>query len=96
MSLRVRAMGNRPALSSLICLKLLGLWVQCLILQNADSEQMTVGTGKRTVPIPPYMTLNQDVETKKATLIVQDKDVRKQREMWGQPCFLLSSQSARH
>ncbi|KAK0515135.1 hypothetical protein JMJ35_002514 [Cladonia borealis] len=39
--------------------------------------------GKMTVQIPPYMSLDHDKETRKATLNILDREERKQREMWG-------------
>ena len=39
--------------------------------------------GALSVPLPSYMTLHQDLETKKATLGIEDRTVRAQREMWG-------------
>ncbi|MDI1489612.1 MAG: 54S ribosomal protein L6 mitochondrial [Ramalina farinacea] len=39
--------------------------------------------GKMTLPIPPYMTLDHDQASRKATLSIHDRTVRRQREMWG-------------
>jgi len=39
--------------------------------------------GKMTLQLPPYMSLEHNKETKKATLSVLDREERKQREMWG-------------
>ena len=36
-----------------------------------------------SVEVPSYMTFSQDVDSRKATLSIDDKSVRKQREMWG-------------
>lgn len=36
-----------------------------------------------TVDLPPYMTLTQNEQTRKATLKIEDRQERKQREMWG-------------
>lgn len=36
-----------------------------------------------SLQIPSYMTLNHNQETRKATFSIVDKEVRKQREMWG-------------
>ena len=36
-----------------------------------------------TIQIPPYMSLDHDKESRKATLNILDREVRKQREMWG-------------
>ncbi|KAL9067651.1 MAG: hypothetical protein Q9161_006733 [Pseudevernia consocians] len=37
--------------------------------------------------LPPYMSLDHDEETRKASLRILDRDVRKQREMWGTSTF---------
>ncbi|MCJ1243559.1 hypothetical protein MMC30_000756 [Trapelia coarctata] len=39
--------------------------------------------GKIQMPIPTYMSLKHDAETKKATLHIPDRTERKHREMWG-------------
>lgn len=36
-----------------------------------------------SVQLPPYMSLEHNKETRKATLSVLDREERKQREMWG-------------
>lgn len=38
-----------------------------------------------SVQLPPYMSLEHNQETRKATLSVLDREERKQREMWGMP-----------
>lgn len=40
-------------------------------------------TGKMTVQLPPYMSINHNKETRKASLSILDREERKQREMWG-------------
>lgn len=40
-------------------------------------------TGKMSVQLPPYMSLDHDKETRKASLSILDREERKQREMWG-------------
>ena len=40
-------------------------------------------TGKMTLQLPPYMSLDHDKETRKASLSILDREERKQREMWG-------------
>ena len=44
---------------------------------------LTLSSGKMTIQIPPYMSLDHDKETRKATLKILDREERKQREMWG-------------
>ena len=44
---------------------------------------LTLSLGKMTIQIPPYMSLDHDKETRKATLNILDREERKQREMWG-------------
>ena len=44
---------------------------------------LTSSSGKMTIQIPPYMSLDHDKESRKATLNIVDREVRKQREMWG-------------
>ena len=39
--------------------------------------------GTLMLPIPPYMTFEQDPAVRKATLKITDREERKQREMWG-------------
>ena len=51
---------------------------------------LTLGLGKMTVQIPPYMSLDHDKETRKATLNILDREERKQREMWGMSASPLS------
>ena len=36
-----------------------------------------------SVQLPPYMSLDHNQETRKASLNILDRDERKQREMWG-------------
>ncbi|KAL6714387.1 54S ribosomal protein L6 mitochondrial [Lecanora helva] len=39
--------------------------------------------GKMSLQLPPYMTIEQNPDTRKATLSILDREQRKQREMWG-------------
>ncbi|CAD6563593.1 MAG: hypothetical protein ASARMPRED_000080 [Alectoria sarmentosa] len=39
--------------------------------------------GKMSVQLPPYMSLDHDKDTRKASLSILDREERKQREMWG-------------
>lgn len=34
--------------------------------------------------LPHYLTLKYDETTRKATMTVEDRKIRKQREMWGE------------
>lgn len=47
------------------------------------ASSLTRSSGKMTIQIPPYMSLDHDKETRKATLKILDREERKQREMWG-------------
>jgi hypothetical protein len=40
-------------------------------------------TGQMTLPLPPYLTANHNVENKKVILNIGDPDVVHQRAMWG-------------
>lgn len=40
-------------------------------------------TGKISLQIPSFIKINYDGEARKATLEIQDRKIRKQREMWG-------------
>ena len=42
-----------------------------------------LSSGKMTVQIPPYMSLDHNKETRKAILSILNREERKQREMWG-------------
>ena len=42
-----------------------------------------IPAGKMSVQLPPYMSLEHNKDTRKATLSVLDREERKQREMWG-------------
>ena len=48
-----------------------------------DTYSLTFSVGKINVQLPPYMSLDYDKETRKATLSIKDRKERKQREMWG-------------
>jgi len=39
--------------------------------------------GKLSYTIPPYVTIDHDAATRKATVSIEDRLVKKQREMWG-------------
>ena len=49
--------------------------------------------GKMSVQLPPYMSLDHDKDTRKASLSILDREERKQREMWGMsaPAMLVMS-----
>ena len=40
--------------------------------------------GKMSFQLPHYLTLKYDETTRKATMTVEDRKIRKQREMWGE------------
>ena len=42
-----------------------------------------------SVQLPPYMSLDHDKETRKASLSILDREERKQREMWGMSAFAM-------
>ncbi|KAI9835946.1 MAG: hypothetical protein M1819_001844 [Sarea resinae] len=39
--------------------------------------------GKMSLKIPPFLSIEQDAESRRALLKVQDPEIRHQREMWG-------------
>ena len=39
--------------------------------------------GKMSMTIAPFIKLEHDAATRKAFVTVEDKEVKKQREMWG-------------
>ena len=43
-----------------------------------------IRAGKVTMTIPPFVNLEHDEAARKAVVTVQDREERKQREMWGQ------------
>ncbi|MCJ1443040.1 MAG: hypothetical protein MMC23_003537 [Stictis urceolatum] len=56
-----------------------------IVSKSRDVQVLEVEgpSGKMSVEVPSYMTFSQDVDSRKATLSIDDKSVRKQREMWG-------------
>ena len=42
------------------------------------------GQGKASVSLPPFLSFAVNGKTRKAALSVQDRKIRKQREMWGE------------
>jgi len=42
--------------------------------------------GKLTMTIPPFVNLEHDEAARKAVVSVNDREERKQREMWGKDC----------
>jgi len=71
---------SRRSLRSRRC-RLRGLWV-CFTLIGEE-----IGTngfaGKMSMTIPPFVKLEHDAATRKAFVTIEDKEVKKQREMWG-------------
>ena len=52
--------------------------------------------GKMSVQLPPYMSLQHNKDTRKATLSILDREERKQREMWGKCNLNLSCMVSGH
>lgn len=52
-------------------------------LKQSLAGSIDVPAGKIPLQIPPYMSLEYDKETGKASLSILDRKNRKQREMWG-------------
>jgi large subunit ribosomal protein L6 len=48
-------------------------------------------TGKLTMTIPPFVNIEHDAAARRAVVSVEDKEVRKQREMWGEYWYNLVS-----
>ena len=44
---------------------------------------LTTELGKLTMDVPAFVKLEHDVALRKAYVTVQDKEIQKQREMWG-------------
>lgn len=40
-------------------------------------------TGKMSMTIPPYIQIEHDLAARKAVVAVDNREIRKQREMWG-------------
>lgn len=46
--------------------------------------------GKLDLEIPPFLTIDHDEASKRAILSIENRDIKKQMEMWGmcnRPCF---------
>ena len=52
--------------------------------QQGATVEIEGPLGKMSLSIPAYMAIQADVEKRAYTLSVQDQEVRKQREMWGE------------
>ncbi|KAI1503486.1 ribosomal protein L6 [Biscogniauxia marginata] len=39
--------------------------------------------GQLDLEIPPYLTINHDLEARKAVLSIEDREIKQQMEMWG-------------
>lgn len=58
---------------------------------NTEGEATAdVRTGRMSVKLPPYMRLEHDTDTRKASLSILDREQRKQREMWGMSALTMS------
>lgn len=42
-----------------------------------------IDSGKLDLIIPPFVNIDHDVEARKATLSIEDQNVKQQKEMWG-------------
>jgi large subunit ribosomal protein L6 len=47
-------------------------------------------SGKMSMTIPPFVKLEHDEAARKAYVMVEDREVKKQREMWGMASFVSS------
>ncbi len=50
--------------------------------------------GKLTMTVPPFVHLEHDASARKAVVSVEDREIRKQREMWGthlKPFYVFAS-----
>ena len=56
-------------------------------LMHCFQTSSNIPAGSMTLDIPSYMTLDHNSEARKATLSIEDRDVRQQREMWGELAF---------
>lgn len=65
-------------------------WVRGVEPERKKSLSTDLRTGKMSVQLPPYMSLDHDKETRKASLSILDREQRKQREMWGMSAFTIS------
>lgn len=45
--------------------------------------------GKMSMPVPPFVQIEHDEAGRKAYVTVEDREVKKQREMWGMYPFIL-------
>ena len=52
-------------------------------IKAALAGSIDVPAGKIPLQLPPYMSLEHNKETGKASLSILDRNNRKQREMWG-------------
>lgn len=50
-------------------------------------ESPLIAAGKLIHPIPPYMTIKQNQDTRKTTLHIPSQTERKHREMWGRRSY---------
>ncbi len=51
--------------------------------ETVQYDGLTSRAGTQEMSIPPYVTINQDSVTNTATLSIEDKEIKQQREMWG-------------
>ena len=53
-------------------------------LHEKHKKRFNEFPGKMSVKLPHYLSLKYDEASRKATMTVEDRKVRKQREMWGE------------
>ena len=41
-------------------------------------------SGKLDLEIPPFVNIDHDVTARKATLSIEDQNLKEQKEMWGE------------
>ncbi|CAF9922170.1 hypothetical protein IMSHALPRED_005602 [Imshaugia aleurites] len=52
-------------------------------IESPKTVEIVGPLGRMSVKLPPYMRLEHDTDTRKASLSILDREQRKQREMWG-------------
>jgi large subunit ribosomal protein L6 len=55
--------------------------------EGMSGLMVTGAVGKMSMTIPNFINLEHDEPNRKAFVSVQDKEVKKQREMWGMLLF---------
>lgn len=52
-------------------------------VQQRPTVRIAGPLGELSMTIPPFVNVEHDVALKKAFVTVEDREIRKQREMWG-------------